>query len=100
MQTPSDDKTFQQAIQELKARTTQILQQLVEDHAHNIMEKTVAEAIKDLDGSPYQEPVRTFLIGFKISLLLRYQQSQGILSQAELDELLAVIYPPQQEQGE
>lgn len=91
-QLPPEDKTFQQALQDLHKRLTKALSAEIDKRLGKIMGHTIESLITDIDDPALRERTGEALRKVKIIYILSLWRQKGRLNQAEYDELEQFLY--------
>ena len=81
------DKSFEEAMQDLNARTARELQELVLSRSHVVAENTVKSAVADIENEGKRAAVADILCLNKIVVLLGSLANMDLLKREELQEL-------------
>jgi hypothetical protein len=95
------DKSFEEAMQELNSRTTAEMLDYVRSRSYAVAEDTVSSAVADIENDGIRAGVADVLCLNKTVVLLGSLTNMGLLKEAELQELTDYLnqlhsraYPP------
>src|SRR5437667_11905226 len=101
------DRSFEEAMQELNARTVKEIQDHMGSRTRAVLENTVSSTVTDIENVRMRAVVTDMLCLNKIIALLSSLTNMDLLADAELEELKDYLsqlhsraYPPKQREGE